>query len=86
MYTPKWGQKKIKYYSGGIYTTAQKEQKFNKYDQNLKNQIIQDFYLSHYSYKLISIKYSIPIGTLATWISHYIQIFHLNNLSIIKFA
>ncbi|WP_348735404.1 hypothetical protein [Spiroplasma endosymbiont of Ammophila pubescens] len=43
---------------------AQKEQKFNKYDQELKNQIIQEFYLSHYSYKIISIKYSIPIGTL----------------------
>ncbi|WP_348734939.1 hypothetical protein [Spiroplasma endosymbiont of Ammophila pubescens] len=58
---------------------AQKGQKFNKYDQDLKNKIIQDFYLSHYSYKLISIKYSIPIGTLATWISHSKQTDYLKD-------
>lgn len=54
---------------------AKKGQKFKKYSNEVKNQIISEI-MKGISHKYISEKYNIPLGTIDTWAS---KLFHPEN-------
>lgn len=47
---------------------AKKEQKFNKYDIKLKNEVLEKFKSGKYSRNMLSKEYGIPMGTISNWI------------------
>ena len=52
---------------------ASKNQKFNKYTPEFRNEIVSQFLNEHKSYGYLSKTYGIPDGTIYTWVHKYRQ-------------
>ena len=50
-----------------------KNQKFNKYTPEFRNEIVSQFLNEHKSYGYLSKTYGIPDGTVYTWVHKYRQ-------------
>ena len=50
---------------------AKKEQKFNKYTPEFRNEIVSQFLNENKSYGYLSKTYGIPEGTIMTWVRKY---------------